>query len=69
MTEAVKAVEGVTRAAPVIKSQVMATYSGNRAGVQVIGLSEKIFNPARIIQSVPWEIFQISHKGLQLVLA
>lgn len=54
LTEAVKTVEGVTRAAPVIKSQVMATYNGNRAGVQVIGLAEKdlltlprIANPER----------------------
>ncbi|NCW16704.1 MAG: lipoprotein-releasing system transmembrane subunit LolC, partial [Rhodobacteraceae bacterium] len=59
MAEAVKAVKGVTRAAPVIKSQVMATYNGNRAGVQVIGLAEKdlmtlprIANPERALGNI-----------------
>ena len=52
MAEALNRVPGVTRAAPVIKSQVMAINNGNRTGVQVIGVAEKdlvtlprIFNP------------------------
>ena len=52
MADALNRVPGVTRAAPVIKSQVMATNNGNRTGVQVIGVAEKdlvtlprIFNP------------------------
>ena len=59
MAGAVKAVEGVTRAAPVIKSQVMATYGGNSSGVQVIGLAEKdlltlprIANPERSLGNI-----------------
>lgn len=52
MAEALNRVPGVTRAAPIIKSQVMAINNGNRTGVQVIGVAEKdlvtlprIFNP------------------------
>ena len=52
MAEALNRVPGVTRAAPIIKSQVMAMNNGNRTGVQVIGVAEKdlvtlprIFNP------------------------
>ena len=52
MAEALNRVPGVTRAAPIIKSQVMASNNGNRTGVQVIGVAEKdlvtlprIFNP------------------------
>ena len=41
MAGALKEVRGVTRAAAIIKSQVLASYNGNRAGVQVIGLTEK----------------------------
>ena len=41
MAEALNQIPGVTRAAPIIKSQVMASNNGNRTGVQVIGVIEK----------------------------
>jgi len=40
MAEAISQVAGVTRAAPLIKNQVMASYSGKRTGVQVFGISQ-----------------------------
>jgi len=40
MAEAISHVAGVTRAAPLIKNQVMASYSGKRTGVQVFGISQ-----------------------------
>lgn len=33
------AVEGVTRAAPIVRGQVMSTYQGNNAGMEVFGIS------------------------------
>ncbi|MHA6344005.1 lipoprotein-releasing ABC transporter permease subunit [Roseivivax sp. CAU 1761] len=40
MAERVRGVEGVTRVAPLIKGQVMATANQRNAGVQVFGISE-----------------------------
>ena len=40
MAESISKVAGVTRAAPLIKSQVMASYSGKRTGIQVFGISQ-----------------------------
>jgi lipoprotein-releasing system permease protein len=39
MSERVRAVPGVTRAAPLIKGQVMATHRGQNSGVEVFGIS------------------------------
>ncbi|KUF10349.1 lipoprotein-releasing ABC transporter permease subunit [Pseudoponticoccus marisrubri] len=39
MAERVRDVPGVTRVAPLVKGQVMATVSGNNAGVEVFGIS------------------------------
>ncbi len=39
MAERLRAVEGVTRAAPLVKGQVMATANGRNAGVQVFGIA------------------------------
>ena len=41
MADAISEVAGVTRAAPLIKSQVMGSYSGKRTGIQVFGISQK----------------------------
>ncbi|MEQ5870056.1 lipoprotein-releasing ABC transporter permease subunit [Sagittula sp. NFXS13] len=38
MAEAVRQVEGVTRVAPLVKGQVMASAEGNNAGVEVFGI-------------------------------
>jgi lipoprotein-releasing system permease protein len=35
----IAAVEGVTRVAPIVRGQVMATYQGNNAGMEVYGIS------------------------------
>jgi len=35
----IAAVEGVTRVAPIVKGQVMATFQGNSAGMEVFGIS------------------------------
>ena len=35
----IAAVEGVTRVAPIVRGQVMATFSGNNAGMEVYGIS------------------------------
>ncbi|SHG94627.1 lipoprotein-releasing ABC transporter permease subunit [Marivita hallyeonensis] len=40
ISEAVAAVPGVTRAAPLVKGQVMATANGRNAGVEVFGISQ-----------------------------
>ena len=59
MAKAIEVISGVTRAAPLIKSQVMISYGGNRAGVQVLGLSEEnllslpsIANPERALGDI-----------------
>lgn len=59
MAKAIEVISGVTRAAPLIKSQVMISYGGNRAGVQVLGLSEEnllslpsIANPERALGEI-----------------
>lgn len=59
MAKAIEIISGVTRAAPLIKSQVMISYGGNRAGVQVLGLSEEnllslpsIANPERALGDI-----------------
>lgn len=59
MAKAIEVISGVTRAAPLIKSQVMISYGGNRAGVQVLGLSEEnllslpsIANPERALGNI-----------------
>ncbi|MBT4872602.1 MAG: lipoprotein-releasing system transmembrane subunit LolC, partial [Marinovum sp.] len=39
MANAIGKVEGVNRAAPLIKGQVMASFAGQNAGVQVYGIS------------------------------
>ncbi|MEO1680530.1 MAG: lipoprotein-releasing ABC transporter permease subunit [Pseudomonadota bacterium] len=39
MAERLRAVPGVTRVAPLVKGQVMATANGNNAGVEVFGIS------------------------------
>ena len=59
MAKAIEVISGVTRAAPLIKSQVMISYGGNRAGVQVLGLSEEnllslpsITNPERALGDI-----------------
>ena len=39
MAERLRAVEGVTRVAPLVKGQVMATANGNNAGVEVYGIA------------------------------
>jgi lipoprotein-releasing system permease protein len=39
MAERVRAVDGVTRVAPLVKGQVMATAYGNNAGVEVFGIA------------------------------
>ncbi len=39
MAERVRAVEGVTRVAPLVKGQVMASAGGRNAGVEVIGIT------------------------------
>ncbi|WP_149866542.1 lipoprotein-releasing ABC transporter permease subunit [Tropicimonas marinistellae] len=39
MAERVRAVPGVTRAAPLVKGQVMASFGGRNAGVEVFGIS------------------------------
>ena len=40
IAEAIRRVDGVTRAAPLIKSQVMASFGGNRTGLEVFGISK-----------------------------
>ena len=40
MAERVRQVEGVTRVAPLVKGQVMATGNGRNAGVEVFGISD-----------------------------
>ncbi|MGP6087922.1 lipoprotein-releasing ABC transporter permease subunit [Antarctobacter jejuensis] len=40
MAEQVRAVEGVTRVAPLVKGQVMATAQGRNAGVEVFGIAQ-----------------------------
>ena len=40
IAKAIRRVDGVTRAAPLIKSQVMASFGGNRTGLQVFGISK-----------------------------
>ena len=59
MAKAIEVISGVTRAAPLIKSQVMISYGGNRAGVQALGLSEEnllslpsIANPERALGDI-----------------
>ena len=59
MAEAISQVAGVTRAAPLIKSQVMASYSGKRTGIQVFGISQdnlltlpRIARPEKSIGSI-----------------
>ena len=59
MAKAIEVISGVTRAAPLIKSQFMISYGGNRAGVQVLGLSEEnllslpsIANPERALGDI-----------------
>jgi lipoprotein-releasing system permease protein len=59
MAEAISHVPGVIRAAPLIKSQVMASYSGKRTGVQVFGISQdnlltlpRIAQPEKSIGSI-----------------
>lgn len=59
MAKGIEVISGVTRAAPLIKSQVMISYGGNRAGVQVLGLSEEnllslpsIANPERALGDI-----------------
>ncbi|MDG1937074.1 MAG: lipoprotein-releasing ABC transporter permease subunit [Paracoccaceae bacterium] len=59
MAEAISQVVGVTRAAPLIKSQVMASYSGKRTGIQVFGISQdnlltlpRIARPEKSIGSI-----------------
>ncbi|KIN71647.1 lipoprotein-releasing ABC transporter permease subunit [Sulfitobacter guttiformis] len=37
----VAAVEGVTRVAPIVRGQVMATFQGNNAGMEVYGISKE----------------------------
>ena len=39
MAERIRAVEGVTRVAPLVKGQVMATFQGQNAGLQVYGIT------------------------------
>ena len=39
MAERVRAVEGVTRVAPLVKGQVMASFRGRNAGVEVFGIA------------------------------
>ena len=39
MAQGLAAIEGVTRAAPLIKGQVMASFGGQNAGVQVYGIA------------------------------
>lgn len=59
MAEAISQVAGVTRAAALIKSQVMASYSGKRTGIQVFGISQdnlltlpRIARPEKSIGSI-----------------
>ena len=59
ISEALRKLHGVTRVAPVIRSQVMASFRGNRAGVEVIGVEEKnlltlprIANPERFLGDI-----------------
>ena len=59
IAEAISQVAGVTRAAPLIKSQVMASYSGKRTGIQVFGISQdnlltlpRIARPEKSIGSI-----------------
>jgi len=59
MAEAISQVPGVIRAAPLIKSQVMASYSGKRTGIQVFGISQdnlltlpRIAQPEKSIGSI-----------------
>lgn len=40
----VAAVEGVTRVAPIVRGQVMATFQGNNAGMEVYGITEENLN-------------------------
>jgi len=41
MAERIRAIEGVTRVAPLVKGQVMATASGRSSGVEVYGITEE----------------------------
>jgi len=41
MAERLRAVEGVTRAAPLVKGQVMASAGGRNAGIEVFGITEE----------------------------
>ncbi|KEJ89934.1 lipoprotein-releasing ABC transporter permease subunit [Sulfitobacter donghicola] len=38
------AVDGVTRVAPIVRGQVMATFNGNNAGMEVYGITEENLN-------------------------
>ena len=40
----VAAVEGVTRVAPIVRGQVMATFQGNNAGMEIYGITEANLN-------------------------
>lgn len=40
----IAAVSGVTRVAPIVRGQVMATYSGNNAGMEVYGITAENLN-------------------------
>ena len=44
LAEKIAAVDGVTRAAPIVRGQVMATFQGNNAGMEVFGISEENLN-------------------------
>lgn len=51
MAERVRQVDGVTRAAPLVKGQVMASYLGRNAGVEVFGITlENLKTIPRIAQ-------------------
>jgi lipoprotein-releasing system permease protein len=59
MAEAISQVPGVVRAAPLIKSQIMASYSGKRTGIQVFCISQnnlltlpRIAQPEKSIGSI-----------------
>lgn len=51
MAERIRAVSGVSRAAPLVKGQVMASFEGNNAGIEVFGISaENLKTIPRIVE-------------------
>ena len=63
MTERIAQVQGVTRAAPIIKAQVMAAANGSNAGVQVFGETLKDLRDLPLITTPEYALGDIGRFG------